>query len=44
MITEVDADQRIFLPLTINRQLWDLESAMIFLYQVYCEQLDEEER
>lgn len=44
MITEVDADQRIFLPLTINRQLWDHESAMIFLNQVYCEQLDEEER
>ena len=44
MITEFCAGQRIFLPLTINRGLWDCDSPMIFLNQVYCEQLDEAER
>jgi hypothetical protein len=44
MITEFSADHKIFLPLTINRELWNHDSPMIFLNQVYCEQLDEAER
>ena len=44
MITELGAGQKVFLPLTINRKLWDHGSTMIFLNQVYCEQLDEAER
>lgn len=37
-------NKRIFLPLTIHRKLWDTDATMVFLNQVYCEQLDEAER
>ena len=37
-------NKRVFLPLTIDRNLWDIEATMVFLNQVYCEQLDEVER
>lgn len=37
-------DKKIFLPLTTNKNLWDVDAAMIFLNQIYCEQLDEAEK
>ena len=37
-------NNRVFLPITINRKLWNFDAAMIFLNQVYCEQLDEKEK
>mgnify|MGYP000918469745 CR=1 FL=1 len=35
---------KIFLPLTTDKVYWDFDSDMVFLNQVYCEQLLEEER
>ena len=44
MFTKLDADNRVFLPLSINKKLWAHSSTMIFLNEVYCEQLDETEK
>lgn len=43
MFTKLDTDNRVFLPLSINKKLWAHSSTMIFLNEVYCEQLDETE-
>ena len=37
-------NKRIFLPLTIDRNLWDIDATMVFLNQVYGEQLNETEQ
>ncbi|EKU70814.1 LIC12162 family protein [Selenomonas sp. F0473] len=36
-------EKRLFLPLTIEKKYWDLTQKMVFLNQVYAEQLDKEE-
>ena len=36
-------ERRIFLPFTTDKTYWDIESEMIFINRVYCEQLEEEE-
>lgn len=37
-------NKEIFLPLSTNKDLWNLDANMIFLNQVYCEQLNEVEK
>ncbi|WP_455144299.1 LIC12162 family transferase [Selenomonas noxia] len=37
-------DKEIFLPLSTNKKLWNLDADMIFLNQIYFEQIDEAEK